>query len=160
MLGVALFVVLAAAGAASLVPALRIDEEHALAGLFGDAERERVIARRAIALLERAEALVRLAAFDEVLRTKAWKGVPLMVSRVSPRWSEWTFADGARWLVRHRGRAPKRRGRLVVAHATATRAGLAVEAYGPGGESADATLEITDASELAAAGWGAHQHAS
>ena len=145
MLGVLLFLAVAAVGVAVLPAFVRLDEGHALAGLFGEPERDRVIAARSARVVESAEEVVRLARFREALGRVAWNGVPMAIRRVSSRWSEWTFADGTRWLVRHARRPPKFRRRVIVASATDTEHGVAVDAYAPGNGAGEEVMEITDA---------------
>lgn len=151
MLGVVLFALVAVTGASVVAALLRVDEDHALAGLLGDPARELVIAKRAARLLHGAESVVRLAEFTGALAGHAWNGMPLVISRRSARWSEWSFADGSRWMVRHERRPPKQRRRMIVASATSTRRGLAVDAYGAGGACPEEVVVVTDA---VAAGFG------
>ena len=143
-----LFLALMAGGAVLMPAVFRIDEGHALAGLFGEPERESAIARRTVRVLEAAESVVRLAGFNDALRQYAWNGMPLAIHRRSARWSEWAFDDGSRWLVRHVRRAPREQRRVIVAGATSTRRGLAVDTYGPGGGSPQHILDVTDAVTL------------
>lgn len=128
-----------------LTKVCRLDERHALAGLFGEPARERVIASRAAEVLEEAATILRLAAFAETLRRLAWDGVPMAMHRCTGGWSEWTFADGSSWRVRHTGRHPRRRRRVIVAGTTASRQGVEVDAYGAGGAYPETTVQVTDA---------------
>lgn len=145
MLGLILCVALLAATAATTVVVTRVDEGHALAGLFGDSARERVIAERTARLIADAESQVRLASFADSLAAKAWKGVPVAITRTSRRWSRWTFADGSAWMVRHRHHAPANLRRLIVAGASYAGGVVGVDAYGPGGGCPASVLEVTDA---------------
>ena len=149
MLGIALLVVAMAAGAAALRPLKDVPENHALAGLFGEPERERAIAARAARLIAGSEAYLRMSGFADELARQAWKGMPFTVRRVSARWAEWVFADGHRWVVCHEGRTPRLMRRMIVSEATADAGRLVVGAYSPGGGPARSTLLIRDAREPA-----------
>jgi hypothetical protein len=88
----------------------RTNEAHALAGRFGAAERERVIARVAAANERTLEALLRSSAFAEEAR----RAEGVSIRRVRGRVHEWVFANGNHWAVRHRRTVPPRfRGRPV-----------------------------------------------
>jgi len=148
VLGVFLLLAACTVGAMVIPMLVRMDEAHALSGLFGEPARETVIARISARVIQAAESQVRLARFVDALRAKAWAGEPFAIRRRSAGWCEWSFADGTRWLVRHRRRPPRELRRLIVAEATSAPCGAAVDAYGPGGGSPEDILEITDVADL------------
>ena len=146
MLALLLVVVVCAIGAPKLWRAMvEPPEDQALAGFFGEPERERVIARRCARVTEAAEACIRLSAFTDDLGRVAWNGTPLHIApSSSPGWAEWTFADGRSCRVRHGRRSPRHLRRVIVAGAAETSTGIAVTAYGAGAGHPPVVLDVRD----------------
>lgn len=146
MLALLIVVVICAVGAPKLWRVMvEPPEEQALAGFFGEPERERVIARRCARVTEAAEACIRLGTFVADLDGVAWNGTPLRITPSSARgWAEWTFADGRSCRVRHGRRSPRKLRRVIVAGAAETPTGLAVAAYGARAGHPPVVLDVRD----------------
>ncbi|MGH9178568.1 MAG: hypothetical protein ACRD0N_08445 [Acidimicrobiales bacterium] len=124
----------------------RVNERHALAGLFGEPERDRVVSLRATALIHDAERSVRLGRFRDRLSQHAWNGSVLRVRRVPGGATIWSFGDGSVWRVRQDSPAQLRR--CIVEEAVETPAGMGVRVYVPCSYS-EAVLHVQDAQEMA-----------
>lgn len=149
MAGVLVLLLLSALSAVALAgPVRRVQVEHTLHGLFGEAAREAVIDRWATQLIDTAERYERLDHFHHRLRSRAFAGTPLHIARGRGEWRSWHFADGETWRVRHLARPPRFVRRLVV-HATVERDdhGLLVRTYVPGSHAV--TLPVADAHPVA-----------
>lgn len=123
----------------------RVNEGHALAGLFGEPERERVVSRRATALVQAAERSLRLSRFRDRLSQHAWKGSVLRVARLPGGITIWSFGDGSVWRVRQE--SPAELTRCIVEDAVETPDGMGVRVYVPCSY-AEAVLNVEDALEL------------
>lgn len=149
MAGVLVLLLLSALSAGVLArPVRRVQVEHALHGLFGEAAREAVIGRWATQVIDTAERYERLDHFHHRLRSRAFAGTTMRIERGRGEWRSWHFADGETWRVRHLGRPP-RIVRRVVVHGTIERGdhGLLVRTYVPG--SHGITLPVGDAHPVA-----------
>lgn len=122
----------------------RVNEDHALAGLLGEPDRDRAVSRRATVLIHEAERSVRLGRFRDRLSQHAWNGSVLRVVPVRGA-MVWFFGDGSVWRVRQDSRA--RVSRCIVEEAVDTPAGMGVRVYVPWSYS-EAVLHVEDAVEL------------
>jgi hypothetical protein len=145
VLGVILVVVLLAAAAPVGVRWTRhAADAHALAGLFGEPERDRVIEDRSAAVIAGAELCLRLEEFAESARRDAWSGTPIRLHRRSSSWCEWSHPDGSVWQVNLSRRSPRCLRKVVVASADTTPNGVAIRAYQPRTRFTSITLDIRD----------------
>jgi hypothetical protein len=146
----ALFVVVAAWAVVIpvVVQALRGSRlEHVERGLFGNEATEQLISAWSVTVIDEAERELRLARFDELLRTRAWAGTIAEVVHLPLRGASiWRFSDGETWQVDMLRPTPHDARRLVVRNVEPDADRLRVLGYVPGRR--DLAISVLDARPL------------